>query len=372
MEKENRQLAVELRHALHQHPELSNEETWTKQYVMDFLKQHTDLEIVDKGNWFYAAYRVDETRPNIAFRADFDALPMDEVIDVPWASTQKGNAHKCGHDGHSATLAGFALEVDQKGAQNNLFFLFQPAEETGDGAIQCAELIDTEKIDEIFGYHNFSGFPFQTIAAKEGVTHYASKGMTIYLEGAPAHASQPEDGANPSLTIAQIIQSLPKFTSPERNKGETMATVVHVNAGEKAFGMAASKGELSLTIRAYYEKELDKLQENIEQLTKQWAEKEQLTVSFEYQDEFPETANHSKSVEKVRRAAKELGYPYQEMKEAYKSSEDFGYYTKRTSGAFFYIGNGEDYPNVHTSQYDFRDEHIERGVEMFKKLASYS
>ncbi|WP_027109146.1 M20 metallopeptidase family protein [Lacticigenium naphthae] len=372
MKKSNYEKAVALRHELHQHPELSNEETWTKQRLMDFIREQTTLEIVDKGNWFYAVYRAGTDRLNSAFRTEFDALPMDEVIELPWASEIPGKAHKCGHDGHAATMVGFALEVDQEGAANNTFFLFQPAEETGDGAIQCVDLIKSEQIDEIYGYHNFSGLAYQAIAAREGTTHFASKGMTIHFEGAPAHASRPEDGQNPSLAIAKLIQALPGFTHVKEYSGEVLATVIQIAVGSEAFGISPGEGELKATIRAYDEKDLDRLQTNVETFAKEIAKQEQLQVWFTYQDEFPETLNHKENVEKVRRAAKSLGYEYTDLLKAYRGSEDFGHYTKQTKGAFFYIGNGEEYPQVHTSAYDYRDENISRGVEMFKTLANMS
>ncbi|MFK2827060.1 amidohydrolase [Bacillus sp. B190/17] len=368
MKIQNFELAKKLRHELHQHPELSNEEVWTKQHLMEFLKTYTSLEIVDKGNWFYAIYRAGADKPNIAFRADFDALPMDEVIDLPWASQFPGKAHKCGHDGHSATLAGFALEIDQNGADKNVFFLFQPAEETGDGAIQCVDFIEEHNIDEIFAYHNMSAIPYKTVGIIDGTAFCASKGMTIHLEGSPAHASQPEDGINPSFAIANIVQAIPEFTSPEVNKGLVLCTIVQIDVGEKAFGLSASKGDLRMTIRALYEEELDRLQENLENFAKSQGEAFGLKVSFHYNDEFPETVNHKESADKIRSAVKAKGMELVEMKEALRGSEDFGHFTKLTKGAYCLIGNGEDYPQVHTYEYDFRDELIETGVELFKEL----
>ncbi|TSI04157.1 M20 family metallopeptidase [Lysinibacillus sp. BW-2-10] len=369
MKVENYQLAVNLRHELHQHPELSNEEVWTKQHLLEFLKTHTtNLEIIDKRNWFYAVYRAGETKPNIAFRADFDALPMDEVIDLPWGSQIPGKAHKCGHDGHSATLAGFALEIDQEGADKNIFFLFQPAEETGDGAIQCVDFIKEEKIDEIFAYHNMSGFPYRAIGIIDGTALCASKGMTIHMKGAPAHASQPEVGINPSFAIANIVKKIPEFTRMEHNKGLVLCTVVQIDVGEKAFGIAASKGTLRMTIRALYENELNRLQENLENFAKAQAEAFGLKVSFSYNDEFPETVNHKESADKIRFVAKSNGKELIELGEAFRGSEDFGHFTKLTRGAYCFIGNGEQYPQVHTDEFDFRDELIEEGVELFKGL----
>jgi amidohydrolase len=369
MKAQNYELVKKLRHELHQHPELSNEEVWTKQHLLEFLKANTKLEIVDKGNWFYAIYRAGTDKPNIAFRADFDALPMDEFIELPWASQIPGKAHKCGHDGHSATLAGFALEIDQVGADKNIFFLFQPAEETGDGAIQCVDFIKEHDIDEIYAYHNMSGLPYKSIGIMDGTTMCASKGMTIHLEGSPTHASQPEKGINPSFAIGNILRAIPEFTSPEKNKGLILCTVVQIDVGQKAFGIAASKGVLRMTIRALYEKELDRLQENLENFAKVQAEEFGLKVSFQYNDEFPETFNHKESADSIRLVAKAKGMELVEVKEAFRASEDFGHYTKLTKGAFCFIGNGEDYPHIHTHEYDFRDELIESGVELFKGLA---
>ncbi|MDP4106690.1 MAG: amidohydrolase [Bacillota bacterium] len=368
MKAQNYDLVKKLRHELHQHPELSNEEVWTKQHLMEFLKANTKLEIVDKGNWFYAIYRAGSNKPNIAFRADFDGLPMDEFIELPWGSQFPGKAHKCGHDGHSATLAGFSLEMDQAGADKNIFFLFQPAEETGDGAIQCVDFIKEHQIDEIYGYHNMSGIPYKAVGILDGTMMCASKGMTIHLEGVPTHASQPEKGVNPSFAVGHILGAIPEFTSSEKNKGLVLCTVVQIDVGENAFGIAASKGDLRMTIRALYEEELDRLQENLESFAKAQAEVFGLKVSFQYNDEFPETFNHKESANRIRLAAKAKGIELVELKEATRASEDFGHYTKLTKGAFCFIGNGEDYPHLHTNEYDFRDELIEIGVELFMGL----
>ena len=370
MESENLKLVKQLRHELHQHPELSNEEAWTKQYLIDFLKKHTKLEIIEHDKWFYAAYRAGEGKQNIAFRADFDALPMDEGIELPYGSQFPGKAHKCGHDGHSASLAGFALEVDQKGADKNIFLLFQHAEETGDGAVECVSFIEENKIEEIFAYHNMSGMAFKSVNVIDGTCQFASKGMTIHFEGSPAHASQPETGVNPSYAIAKLIHAIPEFTSSDNNKGLVLCTVVQIDVGERAFGMSASKGDLLLTIRAYYEEELDKLQRNLEDLANAQAEEYGMKVSFTYNDEFPETYNYKESNDKVRAVCKEKGMELVEMKEAWRASEDFGHYTKVTKGAMIYIGNGFEHPPIHTYEYDFKDDIIETAVELFKGLAS--
>ena len=147
-----------------------------------------------------------------------------------------------------------------------------------------------------------------------------------------------------------------------------LCTVIQVAIGERAFGKNASKGDLLLTIRALYEEEMNMLQKNIEDLAKEEAEKYGLKISFDYVDAFPETYNHTESNDKVRKAAINKGYQFIDLKEASRGSEDFGYYTKLTKGAIFRIGNGEDYPDVHTNEFDFRDELIEVAVDLFKEL----
>ncbi|MEH7385363.1 amidohydrolase [Bacillus sp. JJ1521] len=369
MDKKNLKLAIQLRHELHMHPELSYQEVWTKQHLIAFLKLHTtNLDIVDKGKYFYAKYTAGEDQPTIAFRADFDALPIPETIDLPWKSNVPGVSHKCGHDGHSATLAGFALEVDQKGADKNIIFLFQHAEETGQGAIECAEVINEEQIDEIYGCHNMSGIEFNAVHVIDGTAHCSSKGMSIEMVGSPAHASQPEDGINPSFAMARIIEALPELSAQEKYEGLVLCTIIQVDIGSENYGIAAHRGVIRLTIRAEKEAELNKLQQRIEALATQLGTEQGIKVHFYYQDEFPETVNHKESVDKVRKVATAKGFPLRELTTPYRASEDYGHYLKFVKGAYFYIGNGEKHPQIHTYEYDFRDEIIETGVEMFKGL----
>lgn len=363
------ELVRKLRRELHQHPELSNREVWTKHHLMTFLQTHTHLELVDRGAWFYAVYRAGEGKRNIAFRADFDALPIDETISLPHGSKIPGVSHKCGHDGHAASLCELALEVDQKGADHNIYFLFQHAEETGDGALECVPFLKENGIEEIFAFHNMSGLPLRSVNVIDGTAHYASKGMTIYMEGTPAHASQPEDGINPAFAIAELVQAIPHLTAPDTYEGKVLCTVIQVAVGERSFGVSASKGELLLTIRAQYEAELEQLQGALEQKALQLGHAHVLKVRFSYADEFSETVNHPESTAKIRAVCQRKGIPCLELAEPYRASEDFGHFLKETKGAIFYIGNGEDYPHIHTAAYDFNDEIIETAVEVFKGLA---
>ena len=361
-------MAVELRHQLHQHPELSMQETWTKAHLMDFLRRHTSLKLVDKGRWFYAVYWVGEDRDSVAFRADMDAVPVSDPPGfVPYASRCPGVGHKCGHDGHSAALAAFGLELERQGAEKNVFLLFQHAEETGQGATECLQLLKEHAISEIYAFHNLPGVSLGAVAVPEGVAQFASTGMILQFTGMKSHASYPENGRNPAFAIGEIITAIPGLIRPEQCRGMTLITVIQVDVGERAFGTSAGYGELLLTLRAEFEEELDRLRSRLETLAQEKAATHGLGCCFAYEDPFPETRNHPQAAAKVRQAARQLGIPVEEMKERFRASEDFGHYTKQIPGAMFYLGSGDTAP-LHTEGFDFPDRLIETAADLFLQL----
>lgn len=360
--------AIALRHELHAHPELPMQETWTKAHLMEFLKTHTKLEVVDRGRWFYAVFFAGDDKPNIAFRADFDALPIEESPDlVPYASENPGVSHKCGHDGHSAALAAFALDLDENGADKNVYLIFQHAEETGQGGRECAALLAEKNISEIYAVHNLPGLRFGAVAAPDGTAQFASTGMILTFEGKKSHACYPENGRNPAFAISELILALDSLAQNPKYRGMTLITVIAVRVGEHAFGTNAGHGELLLTVRGAFSEELDDLIRAIEGMAQERSAQYGLTCSVRYEDVFPDTFNHSACTEKVRRAARELGIPVEELAEPFRASEDFGWYTKEIPGAIFYIGGG-DCPPIHTVTFDFPDALIEPIGDLYRKI----
>ncbi|OQA73414.1 MAG: putative hydrolase YxeP [Firmicutes bacterium ADurb.Bin248] len=362
------EMAVTLRHELHAHPELSNHEVWTKAHLMSFLRTHTRLEVVDRGKWFYAAYRTAPEKPKIAFRADFDALPVEETISLPYGSAIPGVSHKCGHDGHSATLAAFAVEVDRRGAESNVFFIFQHAEETGDGAKECAVLVAEEGIDEVYGYHNEPGRPLGEVIVHRGSFQCASKGMSMYFTGAPSRASDPGLGRNPAFAIARLVGAIPGLYRSEDYAGLVLCTVINIEVGERAFGTSASDGVLRVTIRAQHENEMDRLQARLNTLAYGLAAEYGLEYRAEFCDYFPENVNHDESVERVCRVCEALGIPVHEFEFPKRGSEDFGYFTKAAKGAYFNVGAGNMTAH-HTFEYDFPDAIMPVAFDVFRGLA---
>jgi len=356
MKKEQLELITELRHTLHTCPELAGEEKRTKALLIDFLKTHTTLEIVDMGRWFYAAHREGTDLPGIAFRADFDAVPAEELPD--------GAAHRCGHDGHSAALCGFALMLEGEKLGKNVFLLFQHGEEAGSGGEECCALFDREKVDEIYAAHNLPGFPYGKVLTRPGAMACGSCGLTIRYTGAPSHAAHPEQGINPAPAVGKLLQALPELSAAEHYSDMVLCTVIGCRMGEKAFGMSASSAEIWLTLRAERGADLEKLRVAVTDYSAKTAEEHHLTWSHEWQDVFPATENNVAAAKKVLTVCDGVS-----IHAPMRWSEDFGWYLQRCRGAFFGIGCGEEYPGLHTKEYEYPDALLPITVDAFRRLA---
>lgn len=363
MNQENLQKITTLRHELHEYPELSGCETHTKRKLMDFIEANTSLAVVDCGKWFYAARYIEGSKP-IAFRAEMDALPIDEGIELPYSSRNSGISHKCGHDGHCAALCGFALELENLPRKRSVYLIFQHSEETGQGGREAAKLLHERNIREIYAFHNWSSWPEKSIIVREGLCQCASCGVVIKFIGRTSHASEPEKGLNPAYVIANLIDEIGSLRQ-EFDANKVLCTIINISLGEKNFGISPGEGELALTLRAQSDLEMREFRNRIIALAENLAVNNSFKIECRSQDYFPETSSEPFCVKRVRRAAESLGLKVIDMTEPIRASEDFGWYTKQIPGAIFYVGNGESYPAIHTGQYDFNDNILVTASDMF-------
>ena len=368
MQNGNLKKIIALRHALHQSPELSMKEHKTMETLVRFLRGNTDFCVVEMPGWFYAVKEGAPGGKRIAFRADMDALPIQETRPLPYASCRKGVFHACGHDGHCAALAGLALELSEKKLENTVYLIFQPGEETGQGGKICRELIPQEGIREIYAFHNLPGYPEGHLVYRAGLTQPASEGLRIRLEGKTSHASAPEEGRNPAKALARIALYSEELIREPAN-GMLLCTITGIELGNGDFGISPGCGEISLTLRAEQEKEMDRLEKALLAFAEAEAKEGGLTLSSEIRDRFPETRNDETCLTRVIDAAKALGVPAGPMPKLWRASEDFGWYQKECPGAMFYLGAGEKAPALHTDAYDFDDALLETAADLFRWLA---
>lgn len=352
---------------LHTMPELALGEKRTKHMLMSFLKNRTSLELFDCGAWFYAAHREGAER-TIAFRADFDAVP-----------TRDGARHLCGHDGHAASLLALALMLEGKRIGRNVVLLFQPAEETGAGAPLCCGLFERESIDAVIGAHNIPGEPMGELLLKRGTFACASCGAEIKMQGRPTHAAYPENGLNPSADIARLALAVP--AEAERLAEEygcmTLATVVGMRTGERAFGVAASEGALWVTLRSESPEAFNKLVGYVRSYARTTpsdecttASDERPITSVELFDVFPATVNDDELLTRIENVCREEKLPYKYEEAPFRWSEDFGHYGKHAPACFVGVGSGEGTAPLHTEGYSYPEGLAARTGEIFFKLAS--
>jgi amidohydrolase len=247
---------IQLRKELHQHPEVSGNESKTAERVLNFLNKYRPSQIITNlgGHGILAIYNGKESGKSVLFRCELDALPIQEINSFNHKSVSDGVSHKCGHDGHIAILCGVAKTLYENTLEKGtVFLLFQPAEEDGNGAKRVLNDFKFKNIkpNYAFALHNLPGFKKHQIIVKENTFTCAVNSIIIKLSGKTSHAGEPENGINPSLAIAEIIQVFNSKINATVSKNDyCLITPIHINLGEKAYGVSAGYGEIHFTVRS--------------------------------------------------------------------------------------------------------------------------
>jgi amidohydrolase len=366
------QSIIDLRHQLHRQPSLSGAEADTAARIRQFLTPLAPDELIEGlgGHGLACVFAGAASGPTVLLRCELDALPIQESGDCPHRSSIAGVAHQCGHDGHMAILAAVALALSrQRPACGRVVLLFQPAEETGEGA--AAVLADPRfaalQPDYAFALHNVPGFPLGQVLLREGPFSCASRGMVIELSGTTAHAAQPETGVSPAAAMCRIIAGLSDLPADVRRHDEiTFATVVGARLGEKAFGTAPGQAAVWATLRSETNAGMQGLIDHAESLVGATSAASGLQAAIRYEDVFPATVNAAAAVAIVRRAVADL--PLAELARPFRWSEDFGHFTAAFPGALFGIGSGEQSADLHNPDYDFPDPLIAIAQGLFLRV----
>ncbi len=362
---------IALRRNLHQHPELSGKEFLTSEKLARYVASNQPDEIITQvgGTGFAAVFEGKTPGKTFLFRAELDALPISEINDFGHKSAFAGISHKCGHDGHATILAGLSRLLHQNPIKSGkVILLFQPAEETGDGAkaILADEKFERIKPDFVFALHNLPGFPLNQIVVGNANFAAASKGMIIKLFGKTSHAAYPESGLSPALAMTGIIRDFIQLSLDKQSFEDfVLLTIIHSRLGDVAFGTSPGYAEVMATLRSYNNRVMEILTQKAIKIVEEATDKYGLTEKINFTEEFPATVNQPVAVDFVRKSAYKNGYKIHEIIKSFRWSEDFGHFTNKFPGAFFGIGSGKNHPDLHNPDYDFPDELIETGIRMF-------
>jgi len=365
-----KQEIINLRHELHKHPEVSNNEYNTSERIINYITKYKPDEIIKLGETgvAFAFYGKDKGK-TIVFRSELDALPIQEKSGLEYASVNDHIAHSCGHDGHMAILTALAQKISEnRPAKGRAIMLFQAAEEVEQGARDVVENPNfiNMKPDYMFALHNVPGYKKHRILLKKGSFASASKGMTVKLTGKTTHAAEPQNGISPADALSQIIKKLHELRENKALFKEfVLLTIIHIQMGEISFGTSPGYAELRITLRAFENEDMAVLTEHCEKLIREISKVEKLNCEISYCEEFPATVNNEDCVRIVDHSAKQIGLDIEYIEKPFKWSEDFGYFTEKYAACYFGLGSGTDQPQLHNPDFDFPDDIIETGVNLF-------
>ncbi len=369
---------IAFRRELHKHPELSNHEIQTHDRIHDFIRQFDPDSVIPHigGYGLAAVYEGKAPGQTLAFRADIDALPIQEKNRFDHASVVKSVSHKCGHDGHTAMVAGLGMLLQKERPQRGrVVLIFQPAEETLNGAREFVNDPKFEQIrpDYLFGLHNFRSEKPNQINFKKGQMSPAVTTMLIDLEGASAHASRPEFGVCPYNCAVKIVDRAYELQNnlDIYNENFSMTTLVNFVVGKNpGYGTAPGDGHIAMTLRAYRDEVLKQLTDDIETYVAERSQKENLAWKVAYTDETIACTNCESCCRIIEKAAAVNKLEVKTMDVPMRGGEDVGYLinASREGGAFFQLGTGPDQPDLHEPDFDFPDTVIITGIKMYRAI----
>ncbi len=356
------------RHQFHRHPEFGFEEVRTAARVASLLRDF-GLEVTEGigGTGVVGTLRRGSSNRAIALRADMDALRITEATGKPYASETPGTMHACGHDGHTAMLLGAAQHLAQTGGfDGTVQFLFQPAEEWGQGALAMLadDLLARFPFDEVYGLHIMPGLPLGTFETRHGAIMSAEDLFEITLEGQGGHASRPDWGREVMVPACALVLELQTIVARRLNPAEAAVlsvTELRTDGTRNALpGWAEIKGDC----RSFSPEVSARIEAELRRITAGLAEGHGITASVDYRREFIPTLNDPELTTAMMQAAAEVSDAVQTRKEPMTASEDFARFLAHVPGCFGFIGNGMGSAPLHSPAFDFNDAALLHGMQI--------
>jgi amidohydrolase len=366
------------RRYLHQHPELGYEERITSQLVVDRLTaigaEEIQTGIAETGVTAIIRGTAASGRPTrtVLLRADMDALPIEEQNDVEYRSTISGKMHACGHDAHVSILLGAAriLAEQRQHFDGTVKVLFQPAEEGGGGAMRMIDegVMNDPPIDATFGLHIWQHAALGTIEAREGVAMVGADGFTIRLQGKGGHGAKPSISVDPIVVGSLIVNALQTLVSRETDP--TMPAVVTVGAFQagSAFNVIPDTAVMRGTLRFVSEEQRAELYERLRAVVTGIAEPMGATAEVSIEYGVSALVNDPEMTRIVKSAAAKVVGEVNVVDGPLKSvSEDYGEFSKRAPGCFFFLGSRNEERGLtwghHHPRFDVDEAALAIGIE---------
>ena len=365
------------RRDIHRHPELSFQEYRTSELVAKQLESFgLEVERNIGKTGIVGTLKGELPGKTIAFRADMDALPIQETSDVPYKSVNDGIMHACGHDAHTAMLLGAAevLSDYRSEIKGIIKFIFQPAEEGYGGAQFMIDDGAIDNVDEIYALHVWNYQESGTVGVESGPVMAAADIFTITIKGIGGHGAAPQGTIDCVVVASYFIQAIQSIISRNTNPlDSTVITVGQINGGYN-FNIIADKIVLKGTARAYTEINRNLIKSRLNEIVSATEAMFGAKIILDYKDGYPPVINNQNITNNVYQVARKVVgnkviSPYLSM-----GGEDFSYFTNKIPGCFFFLGTSpKDREPMstpqHCSHFDIDEDAMLIGSSIFVKLA---
>ncbi|MCY4305049.1 MAG: M20 family metallopeptidase [Aestuariivita sp.] len=362
------------RQDIHENPEILYETYRTSALVEEKLKEFgCDTVVTGLGRTGVVGVikgRSSHSGKVVGLRADMDALPIQEMTGLDYASKIPGAMHACGHDGHTAMLLGAAKYLaETRHFDGTAVVIFQPAEEGGAGGKEMCDdgLMERFGIQEVYGMHNWPTKPVGTFSIRSGTFFAAADQFDILFEGKGGHAAKPQNTVDTTVMASHAVLALQTIVS--RNADPVDQIVVSVTSFEtssKAFNVIPQSVQIKGTVRTMSVEMRDLAEKRLHEICNGLAETCGGTVKISYQRGYPVMANTSEQTEFAAEVARKVSGQCDDAP-LVMGGEDFAYMLEERPGAYILIGNGST-EMVHHPEYNFNDEAIPAGCSWWAEV----
>ncbi|MGG0458929.1 M20 peptidase aminoacylase family protein [Bacillus mycoides] len=361
---------ISIRRHLHEYPELSYEEFETTKAIKNWLKE-ANITIIDSSleTGIIAEISGNKNGPVVALRADIDALPIQEETDLPYTSKIQGKMHACGHDFHTAAILGAAYLLKEKEASLNgtVRFIFQAAEESGNGACKVVEAGHLKNVQAVFGMHNKPDLPVGTIGIKDGPLMAGVDRFEIEIHGVGTHAAVPDAGVDPIVASSQIVMALQTIVSRNISSSHNaVVSVTNIHSGN-TWNVIPEKAILEGTVRTFQAKTREKIPALMERIIKGISDALGVKTEFRFYPGPPAVQNDkvltNLSVQIAEKMDLNVISPTPSM-----AGEDFSFYQQEIPGSFVFMGTSGTH-EWHHPAFTVDEEALPISAEYFALLA---
>ncbi|HEK9102035.1 M20 peptidase aminoacylase family protein [Bacillus pfraonensis] len=331
---------ISIHRHLHQYPELSYEEFETTKAIRNWLNE-ADITIInsDLKTGVIAEVSGNKNGPTVALRADIDALPIHEETNLSYASKNPGKMHACGHDFHAASILGAAylLKANESSLNGTVRFIFQAAEESGDGARKVIESGHLQDVQAIFGMHNKPDLPVGTIGIKDGPLMAGVDRFEIEIKGIGTHAAVPDAGVDPIVASSQIVMALQTIVSRNISSfHNAVISVTNIHSGN-TWNVIPENATLEGTVRTFQAETRTKIPKLMKRVIKGVADALGVQAKFHWYPGPPAVHNDVTLTELSTHIAQRMGLQIISPKPS-MAGEDFSFYQQEIPGSFVFMG----------------------------------